>query len=335
MSRRPALSCAAALAASAVVAALASPAQAAPPPDVPASDVARHATGADKAGEQRKVRKYWTKKRMRGATPRVLGVRSGGPMGRGAAETAKGKPDKPGKPGKPGDGGSGDGNPGSAWAGGGVVEATAGKVFFTAGGTNYVCSGNAVTSADESTVVTAGHCAHDGPPGGYATNWMFAPGYDDGATPYGEWVAVELLTTNQWAGSGDFDYDVAMAEVGTLGGDTLTDTVGSQGIAFNQPRSQFVHAFGYPAAKKYNGQELTYCSGTTTNDTFGGSNALRLTCTMTGGSSGGPWLADFDASTGVGTQVSLNSYGYRGDKKGMYGPYFGTVVQNLYNAAQN
>ena len=54
---------------------------------------------------------------------------------------------------------------------------------------------------------------------------------------------------------------------------------------------------------------------------------------MTGGSSGGPWFRDFSTSTGVGTQISLNSFGYRGEKNAMYGPYFGSVVQSLYNTA--
>jgi hypothetical protein len=51
---------------------------------------------------------------------------------------------------------------------------------------------------------------------------------------------------------------------------------------------------------------------------------------MTGGSSGGPWFVDFDKTTGVGTQVSLNSFGYTGEKNAMYGPYFGTVIENLF-----
>ena len=54
---------------------------------------------------------------------------------------------------------------------------------------------------------------------------------------------------------------------------------------------------------------------------------------MTGGSSGGPWFRDFNGSAG--TQVSVNSFGYRGEKNAMYGPYFGSVIQSLYNTAQS
>ena len=45
---------------------------------------------------------------------------------------------------------------------------------------------------------------------------------------------------------------------------------------------------------------------------------------MTGGSSGGGWI------TG-GSLNSLNSFGYRGEKNVMYGPYFGPVEATLYS----
>jgi V8-like Glu-specific endopeptidase len=283
--------------------------------------VRAHDTGADTRAEQRQVRDYWTPQRMRNAEPVDVQAPAteAATVERGKPTTVKGKPG----------GGTSDGYLGGPWTGGGNVVRTTGKVFFTLGGSNYVCSGSAVTSANESTVTTAGHCLNEGP-GAYASYFSFVPAYDDGAAPYGEWVATDLFTTTQWASQGDFNYDVGMAKVAPLGGATLTDTVGSQGIAFNQPRGQFVHAFGYPAASPYDGQSLTYCSGTTTNDTRGGTDDLRLACNMTGGSSGGPWFQGF--SNGTGTQISLNSFGYRGEKNAMYGPIFGATVRNLYTA---
>jgi len=54
---------------------------------------------------------------------------------------------------------------------------------------------------------------------------------------------------------------------------------------------------------------------------------------MTGGSSGGPWLSSFNASTGdTGTIQSLNSYGYSGQSN-MYGPIFNATTTTTYNAA--
>ena len=55
-----------------------------------------------------------------------------------------------------------------------------GKVFFSDGAANYVCSGTALTSGNQSVVWTAGHCVNEGP-GGFYTNWAFVPAYKDGA----------------------------------------------------------------------------------------------------------------------------------------------------------
>lgn len=68
-----------------------------------------------------------------------------------------------------------------------------GKIFFTLGGANYVCSGNSVTAANKSTVSTAGHCVNEGP-GAYATNFVFVPAYLNGAAPYGKWTAKALYS---------------------------------------------------------------------------------------------------------------------------------------------
>ena len=50
-----------------------------------------------------------------------------------------------------------------------------GKVFFSDGAANYVCSGTALSSGNQSVVWTAGHCVNEGP-GGFYTNWAFVPG---------------------------------------------------------------------------------------------------------------------------------------------------------------
>ena len=66
--------------------------------------------------------------------------------------------------------------------------ATTGKVFFTLGGVNYVCSGAATSSTNRDVVTTAGHCVNEGP-GAFATNWAFVPAYNNGSRPYGTWTA--------------------------------------------------------------------------------------------------------------------------------------------------
>ena len=207
---------------------------------------------------------------------------------------------------------------------------TNGKVFFTDGGYNYVCSGTALASTNQSVVWTAGHCVNEGP-GAYVTNWAFVPAYRDGQRPYGTFPATTLRTTSQWQRSGDFSYDLGAATVApSAATGTLTATIGGgRQVEFNGARSQTYNSFGYPAAGRFNGQRLWMCSSPLyTSDTRTSPQTLGIRCDMTGGSSGGGWLNP------SGAIASVNSYGYQSLKNVMFGPYQGNAAQTLYNAAQ-
>ena len=300
-----------------------------------------HATGVDSRAEQDSVRAFWTKARMKAAIPRGLE--------RPAA--------KPGGGGSPGT--TSSSNLGTAWTAGRV---TVGKVFFQMGSSLYVCSGNAVDDADDGVattnlVVTAGHCVNDGG-SAFATNFMFIPRYDPAAPrtsgqPDGTFTATRLTTTSQWAAQGadKFNYDVGMARVGVNElSETLTAAIGVTsdiGYVIGDLTSTGgvnytvnTHSFGYPAARPYDGTTLISCWGGTTGDTVGGSTDYRLPCNMTGGSSGGPWLLDSASAVAPLTenadvsdvQISVNSFGYRGEKNAMYGPIFGQTIKDLYTA---
>lgn len=206
-----------------------------------------------------------------------------------------------------------------------------GKVFFTLGGQDYVCSGNAVVSANESTVSTAGHCLNEGP-GAFATRWVFVPAYENGSAPYGSFAATELVTTSQWSNDGDITYDTGFAVVSNSNGSTLTDTVGASGVAFNQSRGEYYTAYGYPAASPFNGETLQSCAGSASDDPFGQTQSQGISCDMTGGSSGGPWFLGTGSST---YQNSVNSFGYNTVRNTMFGPYWGSVIQQAYQNAQS
>lgn len=269
--------------------------------------------------DQLRVERFWTPARMRQASPLDTISRSGGSLGtvrRGLSQITP----------------ASAADPGGAWTGGGAVTHTVGRVFFTYQGRAASCSGDAVTSANKSTVITAGHCVKLS--GAWHTNWVFVPGYNNGKAPYGKWPAKQTLTTPQWKASEDINYDVGAAVVDRLGGKRLTDVVGGQGIAFNQKRGQQMYDFGYPAATPYDGTKLIYCSGTTVNDPLA-SKDQGLLCDMTGGSSGGPWFLNFKESTGTGIQNSVNSFKYNFLPTHMFGPYFGDDAKNLYNAASH
>ncbi|MFC4395675.1 trypsin-like serine peptidase [Arthrobacter sedimenti] len=201
-----------------------------------------------------------------------------------------------------------------------------GKVFFTMGTTNYVCSGNAVSSDNGSTVATAGHCVNES--GAYATNFVFVPAYENGNAPYGKWAAKALYAPSQWVSNGDMTYDTGFAVVNPdAKGHLLTDVVGGSGVAFNEARGLTYTSYGYPAASPFNGETLYSCTGTASadpnNPQFG---TQGIPCDMTGGSSGGPWFIGIGSD---GVQNSINSYGYNRNPV-MYGPYWGSVIESTY-----
>jgi hypothetical protein len=263
---------------------------------------------------------YWTKERMSAAVPRDV-VRGGEPR------VAAGKP--------------GGGGGGSSWTSLAVTpvpyegaDLTNGKVFLTLEGVNYVCSGTSVAaSAGVNLVWTAGHCLNEGP-GDYATNFMFAPGYADGATPWGKWSFTSLQTTSGWRTQGNLDFDVGAARVapgeGAPPSGTLADIAPPRPMAFNYPvtvNSTKFKSYGYPAAGRFTGQRLWLCDSTVSRrDGSGAGDPMGIGCDMTPGSSGGGWV---NASGAVG---SVNSYFYKQLKNVMHGPYQGTVAQALYES---
>lgn len=274
---------------------------------------------ADARSEHQRIVDYWTPARRASAVPRDMTRPS----------------DRKGKPGGGGGGTTGTVT-GATWTRtGSAVEKTTGKVYFSMGRSNYVCSGSAV-SGSVNLVLSAGHCVWDDAEG-FATNWMFWPGYYNGEKPYGTWTAKQLFTTSGWktVGGNDWKNDAGLAvvtgdpghtwsELGTLPSMSTSTDYGNLGGAVYS-------AFGYPAAQKYKGQTLTYCQGPVQTGYDGDPNTLSMACDMTGGSSGGPW---YSQANGSGQVVSLNSYGYSGVSR-MFGPTFDSPEGSMVSAASD
>jgi V8-like Glu-specific endopeptidase len=304
------------------------------------------AAAARAAAEHQRIVSHWTPERMRAAKPRDLDFDA--VRGYHLAPQAK-----------PGGGGSGGGNTtGASWPNGkGKVYQATGKVYFEMGGSGWICSGTALSDSRSafSLVITAGHCVYDEETGngslsGFATNWLFIPQFDSkptytcSQTQFGCWTATALVARREFASAGGFTttathYDWGFAVVGAggkSGSAQLDTTVGTFAYSASaMSGGTLVDAFGYPAAGRYKGSDLTYCQGPIGFDTHIGANSgtYRLPCGMTGGSSGGPWFSGFNASTGdTGTIQSLNSYGYSGETA-MYGPIFNANTTATYNAA--
>lgn len=216
---------------------------------------------------------------------------------------------------------------------------TNGKVFFRnqTDGKDYVCSGASVNSRSKRLVVTAGHCVHGGPGKDWHTNWIFAPGYSNGAT-YGTYQAATLRTLNNWINYGEsgrgFNSDVAFVTTysGSTSGDTVVNAVGGHGFRWGGGTGFDVSIFGYPTNLS-GGQSMWACWGSSQTGWNGLYKFNHITgCDFGGGSSGGPWLDEYSNTTGLGYVRSVTSNG-PADNSYLRGPYFDSRVNDLFVAA--
>ncbi|WP_414167005.1 trypsin-like serine peptidase [Streptoverticillium reticulum] len=209
---------------------------------------------------------------------------------------------------------------------------TVGRLFFVnAKGADTWCTATAVKSGNRSVVMAAGHCVRLGSsPYNTYMNLVFAPGYAKGKAPYGVFPVRATVTPASWAQNSV--NDVSALAVDPVQGKALTDAVGGRPVAFGHRPGGDVTAFGYPASTPQRGEELLYCAGHTK---AAPDDEMSIPCDMTGGSSGGPWLADFDAASGLGTLVSVNSHGDALEHSTtMSGPVLGATARQVYDRAQ-
>lgn len=215
--------------------------------------------------------------------------------------------------------------------------ATTGRVFWSCQpGYQSSCSASVIPSTSGDVIVTAAHCVFDTNTVSWMINcnWIFVPGYNNGNAPYGRWPARQVAALTTWTNSNpDYNADVAFVALSQLNGKHISQVTGTQSIGFNYARDQRTFSFGYPV-NLANGQVLQSCSGvpTASQYTYNNYRGLALSnCLMTGGSSGGPWLQEFDESTGVGVTYSVNSFTYSPAPNTMNGPYFDSNIQLIWD----
>jgi V8-like Glu-specific endopeptidase len=238
----------------------------------------------------------------------------------------------------------------------------AGKVFFDSPEGTMVCSATVVEDpanpGKSNLVWTAGHCVHAGKKGGWYRNIAFVPSYNNDAmsaaelatatkeevAPYGLWWGDWAQTSDQWieqggaTGGDGASYDFAVIHVTPekgSGGKSLEETVGSAlPVDFNAPAvSQVgdITATGYPAAKPFDGETMFQCADKPGRLSIAESEPTmyRIGCTMTGGSSGGGWVAA--GSDGKPALVSNTSIGPV-TAGWLAGPHLGTEAKGIYDA---
>lgn len=169
-----------------------------------------------------------------------------------------------------------------------------GKLFFSLGGGNYVCSASVI---GRNVIATAGHCVSSGS-GTWATNFLFCPGYSQsGPMPgTGCWGVRDGATSTSWFQTADVDYDFACLVTNTTGGQyngPIGNRTGSAGVAFNWATSQPIIQFGYPQGAPFDGttiQQVASVEWYESDRRAGGQKSKYIGSDLTGGSSGGGWF---------------------------------------------
>jgi V8-like Glu-specific endopeptidase len=311
-----------------------------PPVTAEAWQAGRAAVGQNATAAQA-VSSYWTPERMRAAQPVEDAPFYKAAVAKGERQAAidQGKAKRRGPDGAPFSVPPAESTAGVEAAYNPNLPSTAptaktmGKVFFTKGGANMVCSAIVLSTEGLDAVWTAGHCIHGGAGGTYHSNWAFVPAYDDDLVnprPYGTWTAWSLNPPAAWRTSSSVYEDMGMAAMNMNFGWHIASYLGSQVFIANQGMSVFEDAFGYPAKSPFEGGNLFRCWGTSAPEY---AQTIKIPCDMTRGSSGGGWLRSYNGNTGYLNGVVSRINQIVGPTV-MMSPYFDNTALDLYNATR-
>jgi len=204
-----------------------------------------------------------------------------------------------------------------------------GALFIRYGGDDHFCTASVVDSPGRDLLITAAHCISGGKGGGYRQDIVFIPDYRDGVAPFGIWTARRLLVAPQWSRYSNPGLDVGFVVLGPHDGRNIEDVLGANRLRFDPPYRQLVRVTGYPDS----GDAPITCRNWTTRWS---ATQLRFQCGgYANGTSGSPWVTDFDPRTQTGTIVGvIGGYQEGGDTASVsYSSYLGQDVLRLYREA--
>ncbi len=190
----------------------------------------------------------------------------------------------------------------------------------------HFCTASVVDSSPGDLVITAAHCVSKLRPGSVA----FVPGFHNGKQPFGVWAVTKVVVDPQWRKSANPDHDVAFLVVQQPGTNTRIQAVtGGERLGTGWPARVQVHVIGYPDR----GNLPIICQR---GSRPFGRHQMKFVCGgFTGGTSGGPFLARMNATTGEGVVIGVIGGFERGGAIASvsYSPRFGRAVRALYRTA--
>lgn len=195
---------------------------------------------------------------------------------------------------------------------------------------SHFCTASVVDSPGENLLITAAHCISSGDDSDeFNTNIVFIPGYRNGETPFGVWTPEKMFVPPEWAKSGNPDYDIGFITLRPLKGKNIEQVLGANHLVTDATPPYNVHVTGYPAST----DEPVSCANdaTAVDDT-----QQEFVCGgLPSGTSGSPWVTNFDHTTHTGDIVGvIGGYQLGGDSPDVsYSIRFGPSVRKLYDRA--
>jgi V8-like Glu-specific endopeptidase len=200
-----------------------------------------------------------------------------------------------------------------------------GKVFFNQGTGSF--SGSAAMISPN-VLLTAGHCVYAG--GNWSSNFTFYPSYP--LRQNVSFKAQRLAAWTAWTQSGNRAYDYGLAWIGNNAG----NQTGWLGLLWNASTTGRVwDAVGYPATPNppFDGSKMDEALGTFAASSVSGTIGLTHD-NMEHGSSGGPWITDFNGSARVYANGLQSFHIHDGDFV-EFGPYFTADIKTLLDWITN
>jgi V8-like Glu-specific endopeptidase len=218
-----------------------------------------------------------------------------------------------------------------------------GTFFVDTPSGDTTCSGSVVHSAGKNLVLSAGHCLYKWRTG--TTHRIFVPKYTGGLDaahqPYGFFPVDSVFVDPRFTPSpptskySDLDFGFVSTDPNSAGAQ-LEDVTGALTLTTTPSYSNTVTVLGYPS-KAHNPTGRTW-SCTVVTAPLPGYHQMQMTCPgFYGGTSGGPWIANYNPTTHTGNVIGETG-GLRGGGDTdwvSYSPMFDQEIQNLYDDAVN
>lgn len=206
-----------------------------------------------------------------------------------------------------------------------VSIATVGPLFFNGLSNSHECTASVIASPSRDLVITAAHCLQ-----GNGAGIQFAPGYNNGNTPYGVWSVSSVYVDPSWTASADAQHDYAILKMSpnAIGGRQVPvqNVTGANNLGFAPRPGTLVTVSGYTVGS--NDEPIT-C----TNTAYVQSGYQAFNCHgYLGGTSGSPFLSRFGrVQVVVGLIGGLHQGGCQ--EYTSYSSTFGPDVRKLWRRA--